>query len=180
MNLPKVSIIIPAYNIEAYIEECLLSVLKQSYQNIEVIVINDGSSDNTLTTIENVILSDSRVRLISQSNAGVSVARNTGLDAATGDYVVFIDGDDWVEPNFVESIVSYALTTGADVIKGGFRFVDKENGKSRISHMSSSVRILSPNESLDAFLLGQISVCVWGGALNVPLYQNTSLCFKKV
>src|SRR5690606_8238011 len=95
-NRPMVSVLIPAYNVGRYIGECLKSVFNQSYDNIEVIVVNDGSTDD----IENIISKDSfydRIKYIKQSNKGVSAARNRALKEATGEYVVFVDADDIVD-----------------------------------------------------------------------------------
>lgn len=101
MNLPLISIIIPAYNTEKYIEECIKSIINQTYQNWECIIIDDGSQDNTNSIIKNWTDLDSRISLYYQDNQGVSKARNLGIDAAKGKYMCFIDVDDWVEPNFL-------------------------------------------------------------------------------
>ena len=93
-----VSIIVPVYNVERYIEKCLCSLINQSYKNIEIICVNDGSPDNSRDIIESLIKSDGRIRLIDQQNQGLSGARNTGLDAAQGEYMMFLDSDDWIDP----------------------------------------------------------------------------------
>ena len=91
-----ISIIIPVYNVEKHIEQCLNSIKKQSYQNFEVIIVNDGSLDNTESICKRITQSDVRFRYFSKENGGVSSARNFGLDNANGHYITFIDGDDWV------------------------------------------------------------------------------------
>lgn len=100
----KVSIIIPVYNLERYIAESIRSCVDQTYRNIEVIVVNDGSTDGSESEIK-PFLKDTRIKLFNQSNAGVSAARNRGIEMATGDYLTFLDGDDTLAPNTVENFV---------------------------------------------------------------------------
>ncbi len=102
----KVSVIIPVYNCEKYLQECLDSVRGQSYHNLEIIIINDGSTDQTQEIIDKNLQEDSRIKTIRQVNAGVSAARNAGLNLATGDYISFIDADDTVAPDFIEKLLS--------------------------------------------------------------------------
>ena len=96
MDSAKVSVIIPAYNNETYIEKCLQSVTEQSYENLEILVINDGSSDQTEELIREAQQQDKRIQLFTQKNSGVSVSRNRGIDAATGTYLNFVDADDYI------------------------------------------------------------------------------------
>ena len=93
----KISCIIPAYNVEAYIERCLSSILNQRHANVEVIVVDDGSTDSTPDLLRKIAAADSRVAVFHQENARQGAARNLGLEHATGDYIWFIDADDWLE-----------------------------------------------------------------------------------
>ena len=102
----KVSVIIPVYNVEKYLEHCLNSIVEQSYDNLEIIIINDGSTDKSGEICEKFASEDLRIKLIHQINGGVSVARNTGIDHATGDYVTFVDSDDWLESNMYEGMAA--------------------------------------------------------------------------
>lgn len=102
MEYPLVSIIVPVYNNEKYIERCLNSILNQTYTNIQIIVINDGSTDNSYKICKKYAEQDNRIFLISQKNSGVSSARNTGLKEAKGEVLSFIDSDDWVHERFIE------------------------------------------------------------------------------
>lgn len=99
---PKISIIIPVYNVEKYLQKCLDSVINQTYKNLEIICINDGSPDNSGKILDEYAKKDGRVIVIHQENAGVSVARNKGLEIATGEYIAFVDSDDWLEPECYE------------------------------------------------------------------------------
>ncbi len=102
----KISVIVPAYNVESYLADCLDSILNQTYPNIEVIVIDDGSPDRSGEIAENYKQKDRRIKVIHQENGGLSVARNSGLDNATGEFVCFIDSDDWIEPDYLELLYS--------------------------------------------------------------------------
>ena len=97
---PLISIIVPVYNCEEYIEKCIDSILHQTYQNFEVIVINDGSKDNTLEKLKKYI-NKNKITIISIENNGVSNARNLGIKNSKGDYICFIDSDDWVEKEYL-------------------------------------------------------------------------------
>lgn len=102
MKNPLVSIIIPIYNTEKYIYECLNSLINQSYSHIEIIVVDDGSTDNSLCLLKELSAKDSRLKVFSQPNQGVSAARNLALSKATGTYVMFVDADDWIDPHTIE------------------------------------------------------------------------------
>lgn len=112
----KVSIIIPAYNIEKYIEESILSSINQTLKEIEIIIINDGSTDRTLEVIKKYKKIDSRIKLIDQKNQGVSIARNNGLEIARGKYIYFLDGDDWIENETLNECYNIAENLEIDII----------------------------------------------------------------
>jgi glycosyltransferase involved in cell wall biosynthesis len=109
-----VSIIVPTYNVELFIEKCLKSVMEQSFSNIEVIVVNDGSTDNTGEVVDNYIQPDNRVRVLHTENAGVSAARNSGILASTGDYLIFVDGDDYIAEDYVSYMLGLIKNTQSD------------------------------------------------------------------
>lgn len=118
-----ISVIIPAYNIEQYIERCLESVCGQTYSRLEIIVIDDGSSDGTGNIIDELARKDSRIVTIHKENGGVSAARNTGLDIAKGDYIGFVDGDDIIESDMYELLLRNALKYQADISHCGYQMV---------------------------------------------------------
>ena len=111
----KISIIIPVYNVENYLAECLNSVVNQTYRDIEIIIVNDGSTDNSFSIIQQYQLHDERIKIINQENQGLSAARNAGMKVASGDYLWFIDSDDYVAINACEEFVKH-LCTGCDLI----------------------------------------------------------------
>ncbi len=120
---PLISVIIPAYNIEDYIERCLNSVCEQTYDNLEIIVVDDGSTDNTGKIVDAVAEMDSRIIPIHKENGGVSAARNIGLDRACGDYIGFVDGDDVIEKDMYEVLLNNAIKYGADISHCGYKMV---------------------------------------------------------
>lgn len=117
---PLISIIIPVYNTEAYLPKCLESVYGQSYQNLEIILVDDGSPDNAAIILEAYAQKDSRIKVIYQENAGVSKARNTGLEVASGKYVMFLDSDDWIDFDTCEKAINSAQDEQADVVIWSF------------------------------------------------------------
>ena len=114
--MPKVSIIVPVYNVEKYLRRCIDSILRQTLTDIEVILVDDGSFDSSGKICEEYARKDSGLRVIHQKNAGVAVARNTGLDIASGDYIAFVDSDDYIEPNMYQSMMQVANQYDCDVV----------------------------------------------------------------
>lgn len=117
---PLISIIIPAYNAEAVLQRCLQSVQQQTYKNFEAIVVNDGSKDGTAAMIDGFASKDARFKAIHQQNQGVSAARNNALDLATGDFVTFIDADDYVKPDYLQKLLAAMIEESADMAAGGY------------------------------------------------------------
>ena len=115
LNTPLISIIIPVYNIAAYLPRCLDSVCKQTYPNLEIILIDDGSTDESLKICQNYAQQNPRIRVFHQENKGVSAARNLGLEQLTGDFFAFIDGDDWVVAHCMERLLKLAEDYQADI-----------------------------------------------------------------
>lgn len=111
----KVSVVIPVYNVEKYIKQCLDSVINQTLKDIEIICINDGSKDNTLAILKEYAQKDSRIVLIDKENEGLSAARNQGTDIARGEYISYIDSDDWVDINYLEALYNAAKKYNSDV-----------------------------------------------------------------
>ena len=125
----KLSIIIPVYNVENYISQCLDSILNQTFKDFEIICVNDGSTDNSLNALLKYKNKDERITIIDKKNEGSGIARNTGLTIAKGDYVYFVDGDDWIEDNSLGKIVSKADELNTDIlIFGGLSYY---NGKGK-------------------------------------------------
>ena len=113
--MPKVSVILPVYNVEAYLDEALYSLEKQTLKDIEIIAVNDGSTDNSLSILDKHALTDKRISIYSQKNKGLSGARNTGLNLCQGEYVYFMDSDDIIDKTALEECYNYAKKHDADV-----------------------------------------------------------------
>ncbi|MBP1613151.1 MAG: putative glycosyltransferase [Bacteroidetes bacterium] len=112
---PLISIIIPVYNIEDYLRKCLISIIEQTYRNLEIIIINDGSTDNTPIICDEFATHDNRIKVIHQKNNGLSYSRNVGLDNAHGVYIGFVDGDDWIEKDMYETLYNLIIQYKADI-----------------------------------------------------------------
>ena len=124
MSSPKISIIVPVYNVEKYIRRCLDSIAGQTFTDWECICVDDGTPDTSGKICDEYMTKDVRFRVIHQENAGVSVARNIGLDAAKGDWIVFVDGDDWVSITMLQDLYDKALENDVDVVLGGYYLTD--------------------------------------------------------
>lgn len=118
-----ISVIIPAYNIAPWIRRCLDSVLAQTHQNLEVIAVNDGSTDDTAAILDNYAAKDCRMKVIHKENGGVTSARLRGVAEATGQWIGFVDGDDYVEPDMYERLLKNALEADADISHCGYRMI---------------------------------------------------------
>lgn len=120
-NNPKITVIVPIYKVERYLRQCVDSILGQDYGNLEVILVDDGSPDGCPAICDEYAANDRRVKVIHKANAGLGMARNTGMQAATGDYIMFIDSDDWWQPGVLGTLVKKAVDTDADILMYGYR-----------------------------------------------------------
>lgn len=141
----KISIIVPCYNIETWLPKCLDSLLQQTYGNLEILAIDDGSTDGTGSIIDSYAAKDSRIVAIHQENAGLVAVRERGIELATGDYIGFVDGDDTVEPDMYEKLLHNALKHGADISHCGMAFVFPDGRKD--AHYGTGKLIVQDNFS---------------------------------
>lgn len=111
----KISIVVPVYNVESYLKKCVLSIMNQSYGNLEIIIINDGSTDKSGIICSELAKIDKRIKVIHKKNGGLSSARNEGINHVTGDFIGFVDSDDWIEENMYEILLNNLIKTRADV-----------------------------------------------------------------
>lgn len=117
MSKNLVSIIVPVYNVEKYIQRCIDSLSNQTYKNLEIILVNDGSTDDSIEICESAALKDQRIKVIHQQNSGSSVARNTGLDHATGKFIAFVDSDDHIQKETIAEMLQLLLENNLDVVE---------------------------------------------------------------
>lgn len=123
LSNPKISVVVPCYNIAEYLPRCIESILNQTYRNLEIILISDGSTDNTDKVIKEYSLKDNRIIPVFKNNTGVSDTRNIGINMATGEYIGFVDGDDYIEPQMYEVLMKNALENNADISHCGYQMV---------------------------------------------------------
>lgn len=143
----KVSIIVPIYNAELYLSRCLDSLIRQTYKNIEVICVNDGSIDRSLEIAMTYSQQYSEIIVINKLNTGVSDSRNLALQQATGDYVMFVDSDDWISPNMVEHLLKEAVTHNAELIMCGYSREYKDRTKEKVFELPN--RVIYENDDLN-------------------------------
>ena len=184
-----VSVIIPVYNVEKFIDKCVQSVIDQTMTDIEVILVDDGSTDNSLEKCRAWEKKDSRVKAFHQENQGVSVARNLGIEKSTGEYIAFIDSDDWIESNYLEALYDAAKKKGADISICGFYFdypdevvarghFEKDmdfEGKEEISQIQ--IQILAKNMSKIKNNSGDRIGSPWCKLFNAGFIKENNLAF---
>ena len=135
-----VTIVVPVYNVEKYLRKCLNSIVNQTYENIEIICVDDGSPDNSINILNEFAQSDKRVKIIRQENQGLSGARNTGINNAIGKYIMFIDSDDWIELNMVELMVNKIENENLDlVVCGNTNYYVNKIKKQELTKLSSEI-----------------------------------------
>ena len=167
-----ISIIIPVYNGENSISISLDSLLQQTYSNFEVIIIDDGSQDNTYKVIEEYSNKDIRFKYMYQENAGVAMARNKGLELATGTYICFLDADDYYDNTFLEKMYSTIIKTNTDVCYCGYNIVTPIQTTKKISRFKQG-------DILKDYILGTISIHTTGWMIKEELLQKNRIVFSK-
>lgn len=166
-----ISIIIPAYNAEKDIEKCINSVLHQTYKNLEIIIMNDGSTDHTKQIIEGLEKKDSRIIVIHKENTGVSDTRNVGLEIAKGDYIGFIDSDDEVKPEMYETLLLNMVKHNADISHCGFELVGEN--LSRVFNGTGKIYIQSQKETLVSLLKADLfEPSIWNKLYRREVIKN--------
>ena len=180
--IPDVSIIVPCYNVAAYVDSCLESLVRQTLRNIEIICINDGSTDETWTHLLRWKEKDSRIILLNQRNAGVSAARNAGLDAARGLYVGFADPDDYMDPEMYSRLFSAALEYDADIVECGNHVFEDSSDRLIEAKRRSPSRHFEENASPASFfrdsIWGKMDICVWSKLFRKSMLDAHCLRFN--
>ena len=185
----KVSVVIPVYNVEKYIDDCVKTVCAQTLKEIEIILVDDGSTDNGAAVCEQWVQKDARVRLIRQPNQGVSVARNKGIETARGEWIAFIDSDDWIDEGYLEVLYETAVKNQADVGLCGFYYdypdqmvarwhFEKDmlfKGRDEVSQIQ--IQILAKNMSRVKNNSGDIVGAPWCKLFNTRFLRDNELRF---
>lgn len=162
----KISVIVPVYKVEKYLDRCVESIVNQTYKNLEIILVDDGSPDNCPAMCDAWIEKDERIRVIHKENGGVSSARNLGIDESTGDYIGFVDSDDWIEPDMYESLLNAIKNTDSDVAICGFYY---ESLLQTICSEGCDC-ILNGKDILKTYILDNIRPELWNKLFSVRLF----------
>lgn len=151
-RMPLVSVIVPVYNVSEYVERCINSIIRQNYSNIEVILVDDGSTDNSGAICDDFAQKDNRIRVIHKENGGLSDARNVALEIIEGEWVTFIDSDDWVCVDYIESLLTAAIESEADIAIAMYKSVENETNQVVRKVENCSGRLLDNEAAVKALL----------------------------
>ncbi|WP_316569225.1 glycosyltransferase [Neobacillus sp. YIM B06451] len=166
----KISVIVAAYNIESYIEKCLESIIVQTYKDLEIIVVNDGSTDNTLHLISNFSKIDSRIVVIDKANGGLSSARNAGLEIASGEYIGFVDGDDYIHEEMYQKLLLLSQETQSDIAVCGH--IRKYSNREVFSNSKKIIHYSSEEALSELISSKKIHDYAWDKLYKKKLFEN--------
>lgn len=158
--LPLISVIVPVYKVEQYLNRCIESIVKQTYKNLEIILVDDGSPDNCPNMCDNWAEKDSRIKVIHKRNGGLSSARNAAMNVITGDYVGFVDSDDYLEHSFYNTLLNELVSADADIVDVGYKYVD-----TNYNHIKTTLyppKIIEKDMLISNFITGtEFDAAVW-------------------
>lgn len=175
-----VSVVVPIYKVEQYLDRCVNSILNQTYKNIEIILVDDGSPDLCGRMCDEFKERDSRIKVIHQSNQGLSAARNSGLSIAGGKYILFIDSDDYINENMIEKLLKLAIQEGADIVSCGHVQI-YDNAPMEYTTKGDFNIALTPKEALKSFLFTHIvDVVTWNKLYNIKLFDDVQFKVGKL
>lgn len=167
---PLISIIVPVFNVEAYVEKCIDSLIIQSYRNIEIIIVDDGSTDRSGEICDRYKEKDSRIMVVHKSNGGLSDARNIGINMARGEYVSFVDSDDWVARDYVSEMYKLMVQTNSDITFCKFKKISKIKESKRKTEEVH--KIYFKEEAIKQLLYQRISTSAWGKLYKADLWNG--------
>ncbi len=151
MGYPLISVIVPVYKVEPYLDKCVSSIVNQTYKNLEIILVDDGSPDNCPVMCDAWAEKDNRIRVIHKTNGGLSDARNAGMSAATGELIAFVDSDDWIAPDMYEKLYHRLTEDNSDIAACGVQMVWENGASSRMLTREGS-RVLNQEEAMRAII----------------------------
>lgn len=161
MGIGTVSVIIPIYNVEKYLRACVDSVIGQTYGDLQIILVNDGSTDSCSLICDEYAAKDKRIRVVHKKNGGLSDARNAGLPLAEGEFILYLDSDDYLVPDAVEALVKMQAESGADIVLGNFFYTFPDHEVSAASWQQNDV-VLDNRQAMEALIDGRIETFAWG------------------
>lgn len=174
-DMERISIIIPVYNTEMYIKRCLQSILTQTYQNFEIIIVDDGSTDRSIEICKEFALKSRKIKILHIENSGVSAARNIGIRHSTGNYICFIDSDDFIDCFLFEKVISCFTMYNCDMVKFGATIVHNSENKIVYDVKNCNVEIFNTSNALQEYFYGnekKLKVQVWSGVYRKELFKN--------
>lgn len=171
MKQPLISVIISVYGVEKYISQCLESVINQTYKNLEIIVVNDGTKDRSADIAKEYAAKDSRIKVYDFKNGGLSVARNRGLEIATGEYISYLDSDDWLDTKMYETLLETAMKNEADMVKCG---IIETNGVAEEKITFKDVKIINNDQhkAFKNYFKGILWTLAWNGLYKKELAKK--------
>lgn len=172
MKNELISIIVPVYNVEKYLEKCLDSITNQTYKNLEIIVIDDGSTDKSGIICDKYAQKDNRIKVIHKLNGGLSDARNAGLDICTGDYIGFVDSDDYIEPDMYEYLLEKSKETNADVSMCNFYIEDERSDNIKLAAVFDEFVSDDKEIILKFYLENNILIGIWNKLFKCEVLNN--------
>lgn len=161
MESPMVSIIIPIYNVEKYLRECVDSVTGQTYRNLQIILVDDGSTDSCGQICDAYSSKDARIVVVHKDNGGLSDARNAGLSLAGGEFILYLDSDDYLDLNAVEILIASQKNTGADIVLGNFYYTYPDYEETAAAWQRADMT-LDNKKAMEALVDGRIETFAWG------------------
>ena len=172
-----ITIIVPVYNIEKYLSDCIESLVNQTYKNVEIILVDDGSKDGSVEICDRAALNDSRVKVLHKQNGGLSSARNAGLKAATGDYIMFVDGDDYLSLNAVEFLIDLIKENPVDLIQFDYLETEKEYSQNIDNDIFVPEIIANTKEMFEKlYAIGGAAASACTKFYKRELFKNLSFC----
>lgn len=173
--MEKVSAIVAIYKSEAFLPKLIDSIISQTWKNLEILLIDDGSPDNSGTICDEYAKRDDRIRVIHKKNGGACAARNTGLSEATGDYILIIDGDDWLECDYVEYLMNLIHKTGSDMAMTDHIFTTRD----RVQIERDSIETWTPEEAFCNIIYPKIPIGPWNKIYKASLLRNNHIDFNR-
>lgn len=170
----KISFIVPVYKVEKYLERCIKSILTQDYKNFELILINDGSPDNSQKIIDKFKAKDKRIISVVKKNEGVSIARNCGLDIATGEYIIFVDSDDFIEPDYASYFINILKHYDGDMALS-YNYYDEVN---KFPNSNNILTVIDGNEATKQLYLEKTGVAVWNKIYKKRIIDQNNIRFN--
>lgn len=172
-NNGKVSIIVPVYNVEKYLDECITSIINQSYKNIEIILVDDGSTDNSGKILDKFEKKDERIKVVHKENGGVSSAKNVGIELSTGEYITFVDSDDYIMDDYIEYLLNLIIINDAEISLSKAIFDNYNMNQTK----KDKIDIFSSEKALVDIMTYNINVAVWDKMYKTSIIKENDIKF---